>query len=148
LGLVPKHDSGLCRIHHLSHPEGTSVNDHIPAGEAAISYTRLTEVLDAVDRSGRHSIIIKRDVKSAFRTIPIAPHQQWLMGFTWAGRLYTETCLSFRLRTAPFPFNLFVEAFHWILQTFLHWIVFHYLDDFMTILSPFVVHCFGGGHQG
>jgi hypothetical protein len=136
LGLVPKHDGGLRRIHHLSHPEGTSVNDHIPARYAAISYTRLREVLEAVARSGRHSIIIKRDVKSAFRTIPIAPHQQWLMGFTWAGMFYTEKCLSFGLRTAPFLFNLFAEAFHWILQTFLHWVVFHYLDDFMTILPP------------
>ena len=136
LGLVPKHDGGFRRIHHLSHPEGNSVNDYIPAHYAALTYTRLAEVLNAISHSGRHSVIIKRDVKSAFRTIPIALHQQWLLGFTWAGIPYSEACLSFGLRTAPFLFNLFAEAFHWILQTFLLWVVFHYLDDFMTILPP------------
>lgn len=32
LGLVPKHDGGWRKIHHLSHPVGRSVNDHIPDG--------------------------------------------------------------------------------------------------------------------
>jgi hypothetical protein len=30
LELVPKPDDGWRRIHHLSHPKGSSVNDHIP----------------------------------------------------------------------------------------------------------------------
>ncbi|OXV08604.1 hypothetical protein Egran_03633, partial [Elaphomyces granulatus] len=38
LGVVPKGDGGRRRIHHLSHPEGESVNDFIPPEYASISY--------------------------------------------------------------------------------------------------------------
>ena len=40
LGLVPKNDGCLGRIHHLLHPRGESVNDHISDGEEELRYTR------------------------------------------------------------------------------------------------------------
>ncbi len=40
LGLVPKHDGGWRKIHHLSHPVGRSVNDHILDGVGQIRYSR------------------------------------------------------------------------------------------------------------
>ena len=43
-GLVPKHDKGWCRIHHLSHPPGRSVNDHIRPDFAALKYVTLEEI--------------------------------------------------------------------------------------------------------
>lgn len=36
LGLVPKHDGGWRKIHHLSHPAGSSVNDYIPDGAGEV----------------------------------------------------------------------------------------------------------------
>lgn len=122
LGLVPKHDAGFWKIHHLSYPPGRSVNDFTAfiANEASsLSYTSLHITLDKVFIAGRHSILIKRDVRDAFRNIPVAPHMQWLLGFLWKGRHYQETCLPFGLCTAPFIFNLFAEAFHWILESYL-----------------------------
>ncbi len=73
LGLVLKHDGDFRRIHHLSHPKGRSVNDHIPDGAGELRYTRFQEVLDLILATGRHSIVIKRDIKDAFRNVPIAP---------------------------------------------------------------------------
>lgn len=32
-------------------------------------------------------------------------------------------------------FNLFGEGFHWILESFLHWKLGHYLDDFVSIFQ-------------
>jgi hypothetical protein len=49
--------------------------------------------------------MLKRDMKDAFRMIPIAPQYHWLMGFFWDGRFYVEQVLSFGLRTAPIVFN-------------------------------------------
>lgn len=73
LGLVPKHDGGFRRIHHLFHPKGRSVNDRIPDGAGELRYTRFQEVLDLTLKAGRSSIIIKRDVKDTFRNVPVAP---------------------------------------------------------------------------
>ena len=85
--------------------------------------------------AGRNCIILKRDIKDAFRNIPIAPQHQWLLGFQWEDQYYVERCLPFGLATAPFIFNLFAEGLHWILQSWLHWeLLDHYLDDFMLII--------------
>ncbi len=86
-------------------------------------------------RAGGNCIILKQDVKDAFRNVPVAPHQQWLLGFMWEGRYYKETYLSFGLSTAPFIFNLFGEGLHWILVSYLRWILVHYLDDFISVFS-------------
>ena len=136
LGLVPKHDGGYRRIHHLSHPRGTSVNDFIDDESAHLQYTSFQNVLTEVLYAGRHAVILKKDIKDAFRNIPVAPHQQWLLGFNWNGQYYKETCLPFGLSTAPFLFNLFAEAFHWMIESHLHWKhLRHYLDDFISIIE-------------
>lgn len=135
LGLVPKHDGGFRKIQHLSYPARSSVNDYIAPNAFALSYSSLQKVFNMVVNAGKHSVLIKRDVKDAFRNIPVAPHMQWLLGFQWRDQYYQGTCLPFGLSTAPFIFNLFAEAFHWILESYLHWSLEHYLDDFIAILS-------------
>ncbi len=72
LGLVPKHNGGWRRIHHLSHPHGELVNDYIPDGVGEMRYTRFQKFLQLVINAGRHCVIIKRDVKDAFRNVPVA----------------------------------------------------------------------------
>ena len=134
LGLVPKHDGGFRKIHHLSYPHGSSVNDYIASEASTLSYSSLQNVFQQIVNAGRHAVLIKRDIKDAFRNTPIAPHIRWLLGFQWAGVHYEETWLPFGLSTAPFIFNLFVEAFHWILESYLHFPIEHYLDDFIATI--------------
>ncbi len=43
--------------------------------------------------------------------------------------------MLFGLATALFIFNLFVEALHWIIASYLRWVLFHYLDDFVAIFK-------------
>ena len=74
LDLVSKHDGGWRKIHHLSHPVGRSINNHIPDGAGEMRYTRFQDVLQMVIWAGRNCIILKRDVKDAFRNISVAPH--------------------------------------------------------------------------
>ncbi len=135
LGLVPNHDGSWRKIHHLSHPRGESVNDHILDREGGLRYTRFQEVLQLVIQAGRDSIILKRDVNDAFRKIPMAPYYQWLLGFRWCRKFYKETCLSFGLATTLFIFNLFTEALHWIIVSFLRCVICHYLHDFIAIFK-------------
>jgi len=146
LGLVPKHDKGWRRIHHLSHPPGRSVNDHIRPDFAALKYVTLEEIWTTIIKAGRASTIIKRDIQDAFRMIPVAKVQQWLLGFSVDGKYYQETCLPFGLSSSPFLFNMFSEAFHWILESKLLWSnLHHYLDDFIRVIkaspyTPAILH--------
>jgi len=141
LGLVPKHDGGLRRIHHLSHPKQHSVNNHIPHNYASIQYIRVDKVFDLVIQAGRDSLIVKKDIQDAFRIVPIAPQQRWLFGFEWEGKYYQEACLPFGLATAPVLFNLFAEAFEWMLKHLLQWFdTTHYLDDFIRVIPKQQAH--------
>jgi hypothetical protein len=136
---VPKQNGTLRRIQHLSYPAGRSVNDFIPSDYGTITYTRLDEILRQIIVAGRGALLFKRDIQHAFRNIPVAMHQRWLLGLKW-GICYTENCLPFGLRTAPALFNLFAEGLHWIAQHELGWTLSHFLDDFIAILPPPRLH--------
>ena len=56
------------------------------------------------------------------------------MGFSWNDKFYVEQVLSFGLRTAPIIFNVFAEAWEWIIRSHLRWhLIEHYLDDMMAV---------------
>ena len=80
--------------------------------------------------------MMKRDLKSAFRHIPISPQDHWLLVFEWRGQYYVDMFLPFGLRTAPRIFNLFAEAIHWVLEQLHAWSLTHYLDDFLAVFPP------------
>jgi hypothetical protein len=136
LGFAPKHNTGLRCIHHLSHPRKISVNTHIDTEASTIKYTCIKYILKLVVAAGQHCTIVKQDIKDAFRTIPIAPEDCWILGFQWQGIYYMENFLPFGLSTVPFIFNLFAEAIHWILQSYsIYWQRSeYYLDDFIAVV--------------
>jgi hypothetical protein len=80
-------------------------------------------------------MLIKRDLQDAFRHIPIAPQDTWLLGFCWEGIYWVDCFLPFGLRTAPYIFDLFAKALHWILDTQAtpEFETIHYLDDFLGV---------------
>ena len=86
LGLVPKHDGGLRRTHHLSHPPSLSVNDHIPQEAVQLKYTSLSEIENLAIKAGRGCTIIKKRCKGCLPQYPsctTAPMAPWLsMGWT------------------------------------------------------------------
>lgn len=59
LGLVPKHDGGFRKIHHLSYPHGFSVNDYIASEFATLSYSSLQSIFARIITAGRHAVLIK-----------------------------------------------------------------------------------------
>lgn len=138
LGLVPKtadgKQTGWRRIFDLSSPEGGSVNDNIPAEFGTLQYDTFKAAVNAIAAAGKGTKLMKPDLKSAFRMIPVCTEDQWLLIFEWEGAYYQELFLPFGLRTAPFIFNLFGEAFEWILQREYSWLLKRYLDDFLIIL--------------
>ena len=137
LGLTTKKtdsvQTGWRLIFDLSAPSRRSVNDGIPKGYGAISYESLAYAIKLVQEHGKGCKMIKRDLKSAFRHIPVAASDYWLLIFEWEGQYYVDMCLPFGLRTAPRIFNLFAEAIHWILASLHRWSLSHYPDDFFAV---------------
>lgn len=74
LGVVPKKAPGEYRIiHHLSFPNGISVNDGIAQEHTSVQYARVDDVVAMIKQLGCGCFLAKTDIKSAFRIIPIRP---------------------------------------------------------------------------
>ena len=123
-------------INHLSYPEGDSINNGIPPSEAAIVYDRFEKAVEDVVKSGRGSLLAKLDLKDAFRHIPIRQADWHYMGYRWLEQFWNAIVLVFGIRSAPYIFNLFAEALHWIIDRHIPAHIRHYLDDFLTIFCP------------
>ena len=81
---------------------------------------------------GPGTLLAKIDVESAFRNIPIHPHDCHLLGMLWGGCLYVDTTLPFGLRSAPKTFNAVADALQWIAIHRGVSYLDHFLDDFIT----------------
>jgi len=140
IGLVPKMANGVQVgwrvIFDLSSPEGSSVNNGIPIEFGTITYETLSDAIRLVAQAGKGAVMMKHDLKSVFRHVPIHPCDYWLLIFEWNGKFFVDMFLPFGLRTAPRIFNLFAEALHWVFETLLEWNCTHYLDDFLFVFPP------------
>ena len=134
LGLAPKPNGGWRRIHHLSHPAGRSVNDYIPQQWGSLEYPTIDDAIAKIRYHGQGCVLVKRDFADAFRHIPVAKGDQWLLGFVWNGIFWAELFLPFGLRTSPFLFDLFAKGLNWMLIR-AGYDVMHYLDDFLGIFD-------------
>ena len=133
LGLIPKHDGGWRIIYHLSAPRGSSINDYIDSSLYSLSYCSIDDAYRIINKLGPGALLSKIDLKDAFHLIPVRPADWNLQGIHWKQNFYIDTCLPFGLRSAPYLFNRFSDALHWILQhNYGVEHLLHYLDDFFT----------------
>ena len=58
----------------------------------------------------------KFDVQGAFRTVPVHPHDRWLLVMCWEGRTYVDKVLPFRRRSAPKIYKSVANALMWVLR--------------------------------
>jgi len=81
LGLVPKADGGFRRIYNLSLPKGSLVNDLINLAWATLYYTWVETILAYIIIASRGYYLVKRDIKDAFRIVPVLLQLCYLLGF-------------------------------------------------------------------
>ena len=73
------------------------------------------------------------DKRQAYRNIPVAQADRYLLGLRWQQSLYIDQVLLFGLRSAPLIFLAIADALLWImLKRGVSWAI-HYIDDFLTI---------------
>ena len=115
IGCVPKKAPGDFRlIHHLSHPNGASLNDFICAELATVQYSNFDDACNLLYNLGPNTLMAKTDIDSAFRLIPIHPDDHELLGITWMDRYYFDTCLPFGASSSCAIFERFSTGLQWM----------------------------------
>lgn len=113
LGLVPKKTPGIFRlIHHLSFPEGSSINHHISQQFCTVQYQSIDTAISIIQQLGKGTLLAKTDLVNAYKQIPIHPDDFELLGFMIDKKYYFDKTLPFGL---SYSCNLF-EKFSTALQ--------------------------------
>lgn len=79
-GVIPKSSQpGKWRlIVDLSYPDGKSVNDGISPELCSLHYVKMDDVARQVYHLGPGTLMAKIDIKSAYRVVPVHPHDRCL----------------------------------------------------------------------
>ena len=135
IGLVPKAEKGKLRmIHHLSYPEGESVNDGINRDVCAVHYANFDEAVNIVIRAGKGAHMVKADIESAFRLLPVHPSDFNLLGIKFRGKYYVDKALPMGASCSPAFFEMFSSFLDWVVrQEVGSDKVIHYMDDFLFV---------------
>ncbi|XP_060085027.1 uncharacterized protein LOC132564393, partial [Ylistrum balloti] len=143
LGLVPKKEPNEYRvIHHLSFPEGSSINDGISPEYSTVSYQTIDHAIQLMKTYGIGSLLAKTDTESAFRLIPIHPEDYELLGFKIESHYYFDRVLPMGCSISCRLFEAFSSAIHWILEHKFNVAgVVHVLDDFLFVGPPNTEKC-------
>ena len=80
--------------------------------------------------------VAKIDTESAFRNIPVHPHDWHLLSMMWQEKLYIDMFLPLGLRSAPKIFNCIADALQWITQHLGVSFVELFLDHFIVLGRP------------
>ena len=134
IGLVEKKEKGTYRmIHHLSYPEGSSVNAQIDPEWTSVQYASIWDAIDLVNKTCPMAFMAKTDVKSAFRVIPLHPEVHPLFVFHWDGKYYVDMALPMGCSSSCQIFESLSTAINWIANKKLGINMVHILDDFFLV---------------
>ena len=100
-------------IHHLSYPEGSSVNDFIPKEISSVQYATIQDAIDFIQHSPKPVYMAKVDVESAFRIIAISPADRPLLGFQWKGKFFMDVVLPMGCSSSCAIFECFSTSLEW-----------------------------------
>ena len=117
---MEKKEKGKFRlIHHLTYPEGSSVNDGIDATWYAFSYATIVieDVIDLVVATCPQAFMAKTDGKHAFRIVPLHPDVRHLFLFQWDGLFYVDLALPMGCSSSCLIFEALSSAVEWMAQT-------------------------------
>ena len=99
----------------LSWPHGASVNDGISKttylGDLInLRYASVERVCQMVMRVGKGAHIYKRDLRQAYRQIPVDPRDYRYLGFYWRNSFYFDNTLAMGQRNAAMACSRSTDA--------------------------------------
>ncbi|CAC5422080.1 unnamed protein product [Mytilus coruscus] len=111
-----------------------SVNSHICkdlylGNPIKVSHPSVDSLVELIRRKGSGSLCFKRDLKRAYRQIPICPGDWHLVGFSWENHIFFDLVLSMGLRSAAYICQRVTNAVSFILDAHYDLQILNYLDD-------------------
>ena len=97
----------------LSYPPGNSANDSIDPKLRSLKYTSVDDVADIATKLGQGALMAKVNIETAYRLIPVHPHDRPLLSMEWGGDAFVGPMLPLGLRSALKIFNTIADAFEW-----------------------------------
>ena len=64
-------------------------------------YASVDEALQFITKLGCNTLLLKIDLKSAYRMVPVHPGDRRLLGISWEGEVYVDQALPFGHQSAP-----------------------------------------------
>lgn len=103
LNTVPKKDSSERRvILDLSYPRGLAINDFLDKkvylGEKIdLVYPKVDDFIQIIKQKGPGCLLFKKDLRRAFRQIPLCPSSYNLVAFAWKKHIFCDTVIPMAL---------------------------------------------------
>jgi hypothetical protein len=117
--------------------ETHSLNDLIDKEMFSLTYVKLDEAIKIIRQFGKNTVLIKTDIKDAFKLLPVHPSLWHLQGIQLQGDIFFFTKLVFGCRSSPKLFDIFATAVHWIIEHVANISpVLHLLDDYLCLSPP------------
>ena len=124
----------------LLRPKGHSVNDSLLHQHTHLAYASVEDAAHIMHHLGQGALLVKLDVKDAYRIVPIHPYDCRFLGIQWKNNVYVDCQLPFGLASAPAIFCALSQALEWILRQQGIGSVLHYIDDFLLLGPPNCAH--------
>jgi len=82
---------------------------------------------------GSRTLLAKIDIKHAFQLLSVHLANRHLLAMCWKNQIFVDTCIPFRLWSAPKLFNVLADLLSWILEQQGVTSLLHYLDNFLLM---------------
>ena len=117
----------------LSSAAGANIIDGVSAEWSFVSYVSIDHLSSLIISTGKGAVLVKADIKEAYRMLSIHREDQALLGVCWERIIYTDRALPFGLRSAPKIFSAVADASQWIVVNKGVRNLLHYLNDFIFV---------------
>lgn len=97
-------------IHHLSYPEGNSINSYIPQEFCTVQYQSIDTAIAIIKQLGKGALLAKTYIENAYKQVPIHPEDYELLGFMVDEKFYYDKTLPFGLSYSCNLFEKFSTA--------------------------------------
>lgn len=134
LNSLPKKDTTERRvILDLNYPKVFAVNDFVDKEiyleeKMDAVYPKVDDFIQIIKQKGSGCLLFKKDLRRAYRQIPICPSSYNLVAFSWNKHIFFDTVLSMGLRSAAYICQRVTNAIAFIMFK-IGILVLNYLDD-------------------
>ena len=136
----PKPDGTKRIIVDLSWPLGKGVNDHIEKGfydgiECSLRYPTVDHIVAAIQLKGPSSLLMKVDLKRAYRNLRSDPFDYSVLGLSWGDNTYIDLGVPFGVKGGALAMQMSSDCITYLMGTQGYWAC-TYLDDTVCVSSP------------